>query len=119
MLALIVGDASHERLRTALVLAAASAAHGQPVRMFFQGDAVGLLRSPIADPDAGRQSAAGLPTLGELLGESLALGVTIEACQSSLALLGLTPQECDPAVTWGGMVGFVGRMDPETRLVVA
>lgn len=119
LLALIVGDGQAERLRTALVLATATAAHGDPVRLFFQGEAVSLLRHPVADPDAARQSAAGLPTLGQYLDEAVAMGVTLSACQSSLALLALDASDLDPRVEWGGMVGFVGSLPPDARLVVA
>ena len=118
-LAIIIGSADSERLRTALVLATAVAAHDRSVAMFFQGEAVGLLRAPVDDPDAARQAAAGLPTLAQLVAEAEALGVTIAACQSSLALLGLSPADCHPHIIWGGMVGFVGSIAPDTRLVVA
>lgn len=119
MLALIVADAAPERLRTALVLATATAAHGGAVRIFFQGDAVGLLKSPLSDPDAARQGAAGLPTLAELFDEAAALGASFEACQSSLVLLGLDARECDARVLWSGMVSFTGALPPDARLVIA
>lgn len=119
MLALIVGDANPERLRTALVTATAAAAHGDAVRLFFQGEAVALLRHPIADPDAARQAAAGLPTLGQYLDEAIALGTTLAACQSSLALLALAATDCDPRVEWSGMVAFIGALPADARLVIA
>ena len=117
-LILIVADASAERFRTALVLAAAQAALGARVRFFFQGDALRSIVAPVADPDGARQSAMGLPSLAQLVGEAIALGVALAACQSSLALLGLTPEDFDPGVEWGGMVGLLAAMDAEDRLIV-
>ena len=117
-LILVVADASAERFRTALVLAAAQAALGARVRFFFQGDALRSIVTPIADPDGARQSAMGLPTLAQLVSEAIALGVRFAACQSSLALLGLTPRDFDPGIEWGGMVGLLAAMNPEDRIVV-
>ena len=117
-LILVVADASAERFRTALVLAAAEAALGARVLFFFQGEAVRSIVVPIADPDGARQAAAGLPTLGQLVEEAKALGVEFAACQSSLALLGLTPDDFDPAVEWGGMIGMLSQMGERDRLVV-
>lgn len=117
-LILIVADASPERFRTALVLAAAQAALGARVRFFFQGDALRSIVAPIPDPDGARQAAMGLPTLAQLVREAIALGVSFAACQSSLALLGLKPEDFDPCIEWGGMVGLLSSMAPEDRLVV-
>ena len=115
---LIVADASAERFRTALVLAAAQAALGARVRFFFQGDALRSIVAPISDPDGARQSAMGLPTLAQLVSEAIGLGVGFAACQSSLALLGLTPEDFDPCVEWGGMVGLLSTMDVEDQLLI-
>jgi predicted peroxiredoxin len=116
-LAIVVANGDPERLRTALVMAAAHNALGGESALFLQGAAVGLIRSPIADPDAERQSAAGLPMLSDLYNEALALGVTISACQSSLALLGATAADFDLHVTWGGMIGFLSTIEPPDRLL--
>ncbi len=117
-LVIVVASADPERLRTALVMAAAHAALDGTARLFLQGESVGLLRLPIADPDAARQSAAGLPTLAELVDEAFDLGAVIGACQSSLALLGHSAEDYDPAIEWGGMVGLLARLAPTDRLVV-
>ena len=117
-LAIIIADDNPERFRTALVMSAAHAALGRGVRLFLQGAAVALLRSPIADPDGDRQTAAGLPTLGQLVSEATALGVRFAACQSSLALLGLSADMFGPDVEWTGMVGFLSHIDPVDRLIV-
>ena len=118
MLALIIAGPDPERLRTGLVLAAAQSALGETVHLFFQGDSLGLIRQPIADPDALRQAATGLPTLAQLFEEALGLGATVGGCQSSLALLKLTPADFDPRVEWGGMVGLMSRLGTDDRLLV-
>ena len=116
-LLILIAEDNPERLRTALVLACTSAALGQTVRMFFQGRSVALLHLPITDPDEEGQASAGLPTLGQLVDEATALGVSFACCQSSLAMLGLTPAAFSPDVAWGGMTGLLAEMTPEDRLV--
>ncbi|HEV2746177.1 MAG TPA: DsrE family protein [Allosphingosinicella sp.] len=103
-LTIIVAGADPARLHAALSLAAAQAALDRPARIFLQGDAVGLLRQPLAAPDDARHSAAGLPTLAELLHEAAALGVTVTACQSGLALAGLQSTDLPDGVATGGLV---------------
>lgn len=117
-LAMIIADDNPERLRTALVTATAHVALGGSASLFLQGSAVALLRSPIADPDAGRQTAAGLPTLGQLFLEALGLDVHFSACQSSLALLDLTTDMFDSRVEWTGMIGFLSTIEPNDRLIM-
>lgn len=116
-LAIIVADGSTERLRTALVTAAAHVALGGAARFFFQGDAVALLKAPIHDPDGERQSGAGLPTLGQIFEDASDLGIRFGACQSSLALLGISAADCDPRIEWGGMIGFLSTVVPGERLM--
>ncbi len=118
-LVLVIGDESVERFRTALVMACANAALDRKARLFFQGDALRLIRLPMQDPDAPRQASAGLPTLAQLLDEALSLGVTIAACQSSLALLDLDTGDFDSCVEWGGMIGLLADILPDDRLIMA
>lgn len=116
-LAIIIANDDPERFRTALVTAAAHNALGGATSLFLQGAAVALARLPIADPDAERQSAAGLPTLSGLYDEALALGVRVSACQSSLSLIGATAEDFHPSVTWGGMIGFLDAIETADRLL--
>jgi len=115
---IVVADASPERFRTALILASAQAALGRSVRLFLQGEAVRLARQPIHDPDAARQTGAGLPTLGELIEQAFALGIIVEACQSTLALLELDITQFDSRIAWGGMVSLLAESTPEDRIIV-
>jgi len=108
-----------ERLRGALVLASAQAALGGAVALFLQLDAVALLRTPIAAPQDDAHRAAGLPDLATLLAEAQALGVTISACQTGLALRGMSADALPPGVDVGGPLGFMQATSDEARLLIA
>jgi predicted peroxiredoxin len=111
---IIVATADAERLRGALILAAAQAALGGVARIFLQLDAVTLLRAPIAAARDADHRAAGLPDLG-----MLALGVTLIACQSGLALCGMNAVDLPKGVETGGPVGFLQATDDQARLLFA
>ncbi|WP_088184479.1 DsrE family protein [Sphingobium sp. Z007] len=116
---IVVTTADAERLRGALMLAAAQAALGGAATLFLQLDAVALLRAPIAAPRDPAHRAAGLPDLATLLDEALALGVTLIACQSGLALCGMTTADLPDRVGTGGPVGFLQATDDQARLLFA
>lgn len=112
---LTVPDA--ERLRGALVLASTQAALGGDAAIFLQLDAVTLLRAPLAAPRDDAHQAAGLPRLAALLDDAMALGVAIIACQSGLALAGITADALPDGVACGGPVGFLNGCKDEARLL--
>lgn len=116
---ILVATADAERLRGALVLAAAQAALGGQAAIFLQLDAVALLRPPLIAPHDARHQAAGLPDLAMLLADSLALGVTLSACQSGLALCGMTTTDLPEGVGIGGPLGFLQQADDSARLLMA
>ncbi len=116
-LTIVVADMSSERFRTALVMAAAQAALGGRARIFLQGEAVSIVRTPIFGMEDEAHETAGLPTLPELIDETLALGVTITGCQSGQALLDATPDQFHPALEWAGMTSVLAELG-EDRLVV-
>jgi predicted peroxiredoxin len=118
-LTIIAATADAERLRGALVLAAAQAALGGDAAIFLQLDAVALLRAPIVAPNDGAHQAAGLPSLVMLIDDALALGVRLTACQSGLALHGLTMADLPDAVDMGGPIGFLQRVNDDARLIFA
>jgi predicted peroxiredoxin len=103
-------------LRAGLELAAATAALGGPARLFAQGEAVAALALPIRDAHDEDHRTAGLPTLAELFEEALALGVEAIACQSGLALMGLTADMLDARMAFGGPVSVLQALG-EDRLV--
>jgi predicted peroxiredoxin len=116
-LTIVVAQASPDRFRTALTMAAAQAALGGRARLFLDGGAVALLRPPIRDDAEAQHRAAGLPTLGELLEEAFDLGVAIVACQSGLLLAGVAATDLDGRIGYGGMVGLLQQLD-EDRLIL-
>lgn len=118
-LRIVVATADAERLRGALVMAAAQAALGGKAVVFLQLDAVGLLQAPMGAPQDEAHRAAGLPSLAMLVDEALGLGVALLACQSGLALCGLSAQDLPQGVEVGGPVSFLQRTDDEARLLFA
>jgi predicted peroxiredoxin len=117
-LTIIVATADPARFHAALSLAAAQAALERPARLFLQAEAVALLRQPVAMPDDARYSAAGMPRLGELLEEAMALGVTITACQTGLALAGMEAGNLPVGVETGGLIELLTQA-AEDRLIIA
>ena len=117
-LLLIVTTGDAERLRGALTVACAEAALGGSVHIFLQLDAVALLSLPIVAPRDADHAAHGLPTLAALIDDGLALGVTMTACQSGLALAGLAADAIDPRIAVGGPVGVLSRHGGEDRLLL-
>lgn len=118
-LTIIVTTDDAERLRGALMLASAQAAMGGGARLFLQLDAVALLRQPVKAPRDDAHISAGLPTLAALLGEALAIGVAVIACQSGIALHGLTALDLPPGVGVGGPIGVLADLTDEDRLLIA
>lgn len=118
-LRIVVTTADAERLRGALVMAAAQAALGERATVFLQLDAVELFRSPIGAPQDDAHRAAGLPSLAMLIEEALGLGVTLLACQSGLSLSGLSVGDLPCGVEAGGPIAFLQQTDNDARLLFA
>lgn len=116
-LTLIFAGPEPSRFHAALSVAAASAATGAKTRLYLHGDAVALIASSLVSPDDDRHRAAGLPTLAQMLGEALGLGVTLICCQTGLALAGITADALDPQMEVGGLVGLLATLGGD-RLVV-
>ncbi len=117
-LRIILAVEDGERLRAALLLAMAQAALGGEAAIFLQLDAVALLRSPVAAPRDADHAAQGLPTLAMLLEEALAAGVALTACQSGLALAGMTADALPAGVIASGPVSFLQQTDDAARLLI-
>lgn len=114
---LIVASAEGSRLYAALETAMAAAALGQPARLFLQGEAVALLRTPVGFAGDAARVAAGQPDLAQMITEAAAMDVAIIACQSGLALAGMTAGEMLPHVRAGGLVGFLAGAGEDDRLL--
>lgn len=117
-LALILAGADPARLRAALVLARCEIALDGTARLFLQGEAVPLLRLPIAAPQDAAWHAAGEPMLAELVGEALADGVTISLCQSGLAMAAMTASDLPAGIAITGPIAFLAAVDAQTRLLI-
>lgn len=118
-LRIVVATADAERLRGALMLASAQTALGGEASIFLQLDAAGLLRQPIIAPQDEAHGVAGLPTLALLLEEALALGVSVLACQSGLALAHLSVDALPQGVAASGPLSFLQQTPDEARLLFA
>jgi predicted peroxiredoxin len=117
-LTIVVAEASPQRFRTALTLAAAQAALGGRARLFLDGAAVALLSPTFQDEAAATYRAAGLPTLAELIDAAFDLGVEIVACQSGLVLAKLDAATLDQRLGYGGMVGLLQQLGDDRLTVV-
>jgi predicted peroxiredoxin len=117
-LRILVTTADAERFRGALVLAGSQAALGGKAAIFLQLDAVRLLRAPIAAPEDDAHAAAGLPRLAHLLDDVIGLGVAVIACQSGLALTGLSVDSLPSGITAGGPIGFLQQTLDDARIVI-
>jgi predicted peroxiredoxin len=115
---IVVAGEDEARLHAALSVAAAWAALDRPARIFLQSEAVALLRAPPREAERGR-SEAGIPTLADLLEEAIALGASVTACQSGLALAGLSAADLPPGVDTGGLVDFLASSRPDDQLMMA
>ncbi len=117
-LRIILTVADAERLRGALVIAAAQVALGTDAALFLQLDAVALLRTPIMAATDAQHRMAGLPDLATLMHEAMALGVTITACQSGMALAGIDATALPEGVEAGGPVQFLSETGDDARLLI-
>lgn len=126
-LSLVVQSADFGKVHYAFVIAAAAAAIGRPVTLFFTMEALNALRK--AGPDGrpgwramavdGRPGAAGarddgfavkgVATFEELLSASVELGVRFMVCDMGLRALGLEREDLRPdvPVETGGVVTFL------------
>lgn len=117
-LTLIVAGADPRRFHAALSMAAAAAAAGAATRVYLHGDAVLLLVPPLRSPDDDRHRMSGLPTLAQMLDESLELGVRLICCQSALAMDGIAVESLDPRIEVGGLVGLLGALGDDRLVTV-
>lgn len=115
---IIVASADGRRLYSALETGIAWVALGKSVRLFLQGDAVALLRAPIAHSGDEARRAAGQPDLAWLVGEAGEMGVELFVCQSGLALVGMTMGDADAIVRASGLIGFLASIPPGATTLV-
>jgi predicted peroxiredoxin len=114
-LTIVIAEADPQRFRSALEIGAANCALGERTRIFLQGEAARLL-----DAAELRSAAAsnGQPGLAELIEEAIALGLHLIACQSGLALAGLSAGALPPNVETSGLIELLSTMAGD-QLVIA
>lgn len=116
-LSIIVASADGQRFYAALEAAAAAAALGRSARIFLQGEAAALLRTPVAFEGDTDRRAAGQPDLVSLIAEAMAMDVRLIVCQTGMALVGMTASELVPQVRTGGLVSFLSEAGPTDQLL--
>ncbi len=117
-LTIILVEASSEKLRGALTLAAAQAALGGRARIFAQGEAAALFRPPVQGMEDDLHADAGLPVLVDLLEEALTLGVQLSVCQTGLHLTNTDAATLDPRIAAAGPVAILQTLGEDRLLAM-
>ena len=108
-LLVIIGGARHDAAHAGLSLAAAAAALGRQVFVHLHAEAVRIADPAMEWIEDQHFAACGLPAVGDLLAAALDLGVTVNACQSGLALTGLAAGALAPGVQASGLIDVLAR----------
>jgi predicted peroxiredoxin len=117
-LTIIVASGDAARLYAALETAMAAGALGGSTRLFLQGEAVALLRAPIAFAGDAARRAAGQLDLTGMIAEAEAMGVELLACQSGMALAAMTADDLPPHAKASGLVSFLAGVGTDDRLII-
>ncbi|WP_066647102.1 MULTISPECIES: DsrE family protein [Sphingomonas] len=114
---LVAEDAT--RARAALSLALAQAALGQDVQVYAHERAVALLADTLrSDDDSAALAAAGLPDRRAMLRMAIESGVALIACQTGLAMTGMTADDLIAGASTGGLVGILAASAPQNLVVI-
>ncbi|MFD1034574.1 DsrE family protein [Sphingomonas hankookensis] len=106
-LTIVVVSPDPDRFRAALTMACAGAALGGRMRVYLHEQAVAVLTARGSAP-------AGLPDLAELRAMATESGVELNACQTGLALAGISAEHANVAA--GGMIDLLTTL-ADDRLV--
>lgn len=118
-LAIMLVRAESEAARAALSLALAQAALGGRVRLFAHERAAALLvRAPRADDESRALTKLGLPDRRALLAMAAEAAIELTACQTGLAMQGLSAADLAPGVGTGGLVGLLANLGDDRLVVV-
>jgi len=136
-LSVVVYEGRFDRVHYALAMAAAAAAIGRPVTLFFTMEACRALAAPdtdgrpgwatlpVADGDGdaisldANYSAKGIGAFEQLLEACVAFGVTVMVCEMGLRARGLESMalRTDVPVTSGGIVTFLNDAEADGAVV--
>jgi len=114
-LTIVVAGNDAERFHAALAIAAANAALGARSRIYLHAAAAVLANR--ACPAMRGSQGDGVPTLGELLDEALAIGVEIIVCQSGLAAAGISADTLTHGIATGGLIELLSTLDGDQLLM--
>ncbi|MDB5697797.1 MAG: hypothetical protein JWN69_601 [Alphaproteobacteria bacterium] len=114
-LTIIVASADAERFHAALSVAAANAALGARSRIYLHAGAAVL--ADRTRPAMESRHGDGVPTLGQLLDESLAIGVEVIVCQSGLAAAGMSAEALAGGVATGGLIELLAGLGGDQLLM--
>jgi predicted peroxiredoxin len=114
-LTIVVAGNDAERFHAALAIAAANAALGARSRVYLHAAAATLAEQ--ACPAMHDTRGDGVPTLGELRDEALAIGVEIIVCQSGLAVAGISAETLAEGVATGGLIELLSSLDGDQLLM--
>ncbi|MFM9828808.1 MAG: DsrE family protein [Sphingomonas sp.] len=118
-LTVILVSTEPAKARAALTIALGAAAIGQRSRVFAHERAVALLTAdPQADPADAELARSGLPNLPSLLAMTAEAGVELWACQTGLAITGLTIADMAPATQAGGLIALMTTLGDDRLLTV-
>lgn len=107
------------RARAALSLALAQAALGKDVQVYAHERAVALFADfDRDDDDSAALSAAGLPDRRAMLRMAAESDVALIACQTGLALTGMTADGLAAGVSTGGLVGILAASASQNLVVI-
>lgn len=110
-------SAGAANMRAALSLALAATALGQRARIYCHEDAVALLaHAPRDDDDAARLAMAGLPDRLAMLAMAAESRAELWACQTGMAMSGLTLAELVASAQAGGLMALLATL-ADDRLV--
>lgn len=115
---IVVAGPDGARFYAALEMAMAAAALGKTVRVFLQGEAAALLRTPVGHNGDAARRAAGQPGLAELVAEAAAMEIALLVCQSGMALAGLAAGDLVPQARPSGLVSFMVGAEADDRLII-
>ncbi len=114
----MIASDDEQRLWSALSLAAAQAARGHPVSLFFSGHAAACaVQNYGAALDAGHKQK-GAPTIADLFASCADLGVHLCVCQTGLHLVDMSADRLRPGCEATGLIAWLaGTKDAQLMFV--